>query len=83
MSDTVRHSITEGLSVFPNICLRRKDRPLHSIRCRCSRRLLQTATQPALRHPIIIRLALPPAAAVLIDIETSSSNQSKQYAFGS
>jgi hypothetical protein len=45
--------------------------------------LLQTATQPALRHPIIIRLALPPAAAVLIDIETSSSSQSKQYAFGS
>ena len=30
------------------------------------------------RQPMVMRLALPPAAAVLIDIDTSSSSQLRQ-----
>lgn len=33
-----------------------------------------------LHHPIVIRLALPPAAAVLIEVETSSTSQVRQEA---
>ena len=47
---------------------------------RQSRRALiaMKAMMEALRYPMVIRLALPPAAAVLMDVLTSSSSQWRQ-----
>jgi hypothetical protein len=49
-----------------------------SARCQIKMRKSVSATAPPCGHAIVIRLALPPAAVVLIEVVTSSQSHSSR-----